>query len=660
MGWRLGGKGASGRNAEFGQRIEEHGVHIWFGFYDNAFDLMQKAYAALKRAPGSPLATWDEAFKPQEFIALTENINNQWRIWPVQTPKKDGVPGAGNEEITLHQIISTLKAWIDQWLDEVHEHLNASSPDRLSFVGEIVHAAELAARFLSNYLPDTLNVQDVTHRDLLAESLASMRVALLSRIEHVLDSDDKLRRLFICIDLAVTSIVGMVIDGVLIQGFDVINDIEFSAWLRKHGANEKYTVKSAPVVGFYDLVFAYDEGDYTRPNIEAGTMLRGILRIAICYHGSLMWKMQAGMGDVVFTPIYQVLRDLGVKFKFFHKIEELIPDGDSIGEIVLTEQVQLTSGTGYDPLVSVKGLDCWPSVPNYAQIDPIQADLLKDNDINLESNWSNWNDVYKAKTGKDLPVKRLRRGVDFDKIVYGLSVASLSQVCKQLLPLSPALQNTADKVKAVATQAYQVWLTQDISQLGWTDMGEGNQEPVLSSFTEPFDTWAPMDQVLEREDWPAGKVPKNISYFCSALPMKDYPAPSDIGFPGRCKDVAKQGALNQLSQQIGALWPKGAGAGHFDWQALLDPAGGAGAARFDSQYWRANVDPSERYVMSVVGSTQYRPRSDGSGFANLYLAGDWIRTGLNAGCVEAAVMSGMQASRAISGYPVVIKGECDL
>jgi len=36
LGWRLGGKGASGRNAAAGNRIEEHGLHIWFGFYDNA------------------------------------------------------------------------------------------------------------------------------------------------------------------------------------------------------------------------------------------------------------------------------------------------------------------------------------------------------------------------------------------------------------------------------------------------------------------------------------------------------------------------------------------------------------------------------------------------------------------------------------------------
>jgi uncharacterized protein with NAD-binding domain and iron-sulfur cluster len=52
-------------------------------------------------------------------------------------------------------------------------------------------------------------------------------------------------------------------------------------------------------------------------------------------------------------------------------------------------------------------------------------------------------------------------------------------------------------------------------------------------------------------------------------------------------------------------------------------------------------------------------RTDQSGFSNLFLTGDWIKTGINAGCVEAAVMAGMQTSRAISGYPAVIEGEAD-
>ncbi|OBV38517.1 NAD(P)-binding protein [Janthinobacterium psychrotolerans] len=70
LGWRLGGKGASGRNAQQGQRIEEHGLHIWFGFYANAFSMIRRAYASLDRPAGSPLATWRDAFKQQDYVAL--------------------------------------------------------------------------------------------------------------------------------------------------------------------------------------------------------------------------------------------------------------------------------------------------------------------------------------------------------------------------------------------------------------------------------------------------------------------------------------------------------------------------------------------------------------------------------------------------------------
>lgn len=678
MGWRLGGKGASGRNASMGQRIEEHGLHIWFGFYDNAFDLMQKAYGALNRPPGAPLQTWHDAFKPQDFIALTEHIGGQWKVWPIQTPNKPGIPGHANEDITLWEIVSTLRAWIQQWLGHAHVHLKAKTdgdapnPGGLAawveglveevedMTGIAGTAARAAIRYLAEQVPELLDAEDHDQHGVLAQALHVMRNAFFNTIEHLLEEDDTLRRLFICIDLAVTSIVGMVTDGVLSKGFDAINDTEFMDWLRQHGANEQFTVHSAPVVGLYDLVFAYEDGDDKRPNIEAGTMLRGIMRLAICYHGGLMWKMQAGMGDTVFTPIYQALQQRGVQFKFFHQVDHLVPDGQHIGEVVLTEQVKLAPGcAAYQPLVSVKGLDCWPSEPDHGQLDPTYSALLKKNAINLESSWSNWASIYQGNTQKELEVIRLKRGIDFDSIVYGLSVASLPHVCSQLLPQSPALKNAAEKIKSVATQAYQVWLTRDVPALGWKAFGDGNAQPVLSGFTEPFDTWAPMDQLLAQEDWPTGHEPLNVSYFCSVLPVKGYPPFTDTQFPAQCKASVKQGAMNQLDQQIHALWPTVGSPGKFDWQVLLDPKAGVGSARFDAQYWRANVDPSERYVLSVVGSTQYRPQSDGSGFNNLYLAGDWVKTGLNAGCVEAAVMGGMQASRAISGFPKTIKGETD-
>jgi uncharacterized protein with NAD-binding domain and iron-sulfur cluster len=62
-----------------------------------------------------------------------------------------------------------------------------------------------------------------------------------------------------------------------------------------------------------------------------------------------------------------------------------------------------------------------------------------------------------------------------------------------------------------------------------------------------------------------------------------------------------------------------------------------------------NIDPSDRYVQSLPGSDQYRLRPDESGYDNLVLAGDWTDCGMNAGCIEAAVMSGLQAANAVLG-----------
>ncbi len=678
MGWRLGGKGASGRNAEYGQRIEEHGLHIWFGFYENAFATMQKAYGLLQRPPGAPLQTWQDAFKPQHFVALTEYFDNQWKIWPVDTPLKPGVPGTASEAITLWEIVVTIYEWVKKLFGELRErHLGkdvAVSPPgkhddwlhrlagaarrEVNAIATDVAVVVTTLEAVVKQLPKAIEQHAEGQHALLLAALRGIKQWLEKEIVHQLDKDDNLRRLFIELDLAITSLAGMIEDGVLTQGFDVINDIDFYDWLAKHGANQTYTVHSAPVRGFYDLVFAYENGDYAKPNIEAGTMLRGMLKVAFAYQGGMMWKMQAGMGDTVFTPLYQVLKQRGVKFKFFHKVEELVPDGDTVGEIRLTKQVSLLSADdGYDPLVDVKGLACWPSEPNYGQITPDEAKLIQANDVNLESHWSNWPKLYQETFGKALPTVTLKHGIDFDQVVFGISIGSLPHLCPKLLAQSPALKTTSEKVKTVVTEAYQVWLNKDVKQLGWSNWPADGQEPVLSGFTEPFDTWAPMDQLLPREDWPASLTPKNVSYFCSAMPMSDFPPPTDYSFPLTCATRVKQDALNQLSHQVYALWPNAGSKSSFQWSWLVAPPERSGEQRFDSQFWRANIDPSERYVLSVVGSSRYRLATNGSGFKNLYLTGDWINTGLNAGCVEAAAMAGMQASRAISGYPAVIKGE---
>ncbi|GAB2844281.1 NAD(P)-binding protein [Pseudoduganella ginsengisoli] len=679
QGWRLGGKGASGRNAELGQRIEEHGLHIWFGFYANAFKMIREAYAALDRPPGSPLATWEDAFKQHDYVALSEDVNGERRNWSIVFPPLPGEPGTGTEEITLWQMAVAMIAWIEQWLKQLRDIASdleeKHAPEHASGIGgwlrrladevtddiadlaqDVAVAAGALAALVANLSPDSATHSQSEH-DMLAGTLGGIRQWVHARYREKIIGNDDLRRMFICLDLGITVMKGMFEDGVFRHGFDVINDIDFRDWLRKHGGDEEYCVNSAPVWGFYDLVFAYENGDFGKPNVEAGTILRSMMRIGLAYKGGIMFKMQAGMGDTIFTPLYEVLKARGVKFKFFHKVDELVPDGDTIASIRMTRQVELAHGD-YQPLVDVKGLACWPSAPLYGQIDPAQAALLQQQNVNLESYWTNWDELYREAFGQPLPSVTLKKGVDFDQVVFGISIGSLPALCPQLLAKSAKLRTASEKVQTVATQAYQVWLNKDLAQMGWTHQPQG-QQPVLSGFTEPYDTWAPMDQLLCREAWPPAIDPKNVSYFCSALPVASYPPPSDHAFPDTMKAVAKEGAVGQLRNSIAWLWPSAGPSGAFPWNWLVDPAEGTGEARFDAQYWRANVDPSERYVMSVVNSTKYRLATDESGFDNLFLTGDWIKTGLNAGCVEAAVMAGMQTSRAMTGYPQVIQGEKD-
>jgi uncharacterized protein with NAD-binding domain and iron-sulfur cluster len=59
-------------------------------------------------------------------------------------------------------------------------------------------------------------------------------------------------------------------------------------------------------------------------------------------------------------------------------------------------------------------------------------------------------------------------------------------------------------------------------------------------------------------------------------------------------------------------------------------------------------------VLSQPGATELRFGQAESGVKALLLTGDWTRTDMNCGCVEAATSSGMLAARAISNEPASI------
>jgi uncharacterized protein with NAD-binding domain and iron-sulfur cluster len=93
LGWRLGGKGASGRGAS--DRIEEHGLHLWMGFYENAFRLMRECYAEANRDPTvCRMADWRDAFVPDNFNAVADHSpSGTWLPWKVNFPPLPGLPG---------------------------------------------------------------------------------------------------------------------------------------------------------------------------------------------------------------------------------------------------------------------------------------------------------------------------------------------------------------------------------------------------------------------------------------------------------------------------------------------------------------------------------------------------------------------------------------
>jgi uncharacterized protein with NAD-binding domain and iron-sulfur cluster len=95
VGWRLGGKGASGRGGP-ASRIEEHGLHLWMGFYENAFRLMRECYEELGRDPRTcPIATWRDAFSPAPYVGVAEQgPDGRWVSWAAHLPPVEGLPGS--------------------------------------------------------------------------------------------------------------------------------------------------------------------------------------------------------------------------------------------------------------------------------------------------------------------------------------------------------------------------------------------------------------------------------------------------------------------------------------------------------------------------------------------------------------------------------------
>ncbi len=688
LGWRLGGKGASGRNRDIGDRIEEHGLHIWMGFYENAFSVMRDAYKEMNRPHSVPLATLDEAFKKQSYIVLDEQLVNgtgPWYPWTFDFPTNTDKPGTGGLLPSPLAYAEILIGWIFKlWSVALFDDPKTPEvEDALSFLPDFIegHVRD-ALSGVQQEIGGILGKVGMPHGQLRPDKVLLERIVALSKglgssrilpgshsilaalIRAFMDvcwvilrgkvfSDINVHKLWVGLNLAGSAAAGILSDDVFTKGWDSIDDLDLRAWLAKYGANQ-VTLDSAPLRGIYDLVFGYVSGQVKDGRFAAGTAMRGIMRMLFTYKGAIFFKMQAGMGDTVFTPLYEVLKKRGVTFKFFHRVKnlKLSPDKNIVDEIELVKQVDLKDeALGYDPLFTTPdGLPCWPSDPNYDQI--VKGDKLKASGINLESSW--------AETWEDEKPKTLKMGVDYDQIVLGISIGAFPFICKELIDAKAPFKRMVNTVLTNETAGIQLWFKPDLAGLGWKVPPSISERPVLGSFVEPIDTWADMSQLLPRETWPPSHEPHNVAYLCGPYAeTKPTPPFSDHGYPDRELLKLRTMAVDFLNQDSRFLWPDVNTTTSFNFDELIDLKDRSGEARIDGQYLRVNIDPSERYVLSVPNSTQNRLRADDSGFVNVFLSGDWTANGFNAGCIEAATMGGMFASRAICGLPAFIIGEED-
>jgi uncharacterized protein with NAD-binding domain and iron-sulfur cluster len=290
----------------------------------------------------------------------------------------------------------------------------------------------------------------------------------------------------------------------------------------------------------------------------------------------------------------------------------------------------------------------------------VQGEALARGDHDLESWWTPWQPVGH---------RTLEAGRDFDRVVFAISLGAVRHICPELLEARESWRNMVKAMPTVLTQAAQLWFKRSSADMGGDTGASSPYDTLLTAtYFTPINGVADLTHLLKWEKWPADQQPKSLWYLCGMMsehrPQPDF---SDHDYPQRMHDRVRYQMVQYLEACTGPLLPKATSDAYMppgdpvslDFSLLVDTRDPAstpenlrtGEMRIDSQFLRANIDPTERYVTSPPGSGKHRLKAWDTGFDNLVVAGDWAYTGVNFGCVEGTITSGLLASHAISGFP---------
>lgn len=612
----LGGKGASRRNSKVVEhRIEEHGLHVWFGSYDNAFALLAKCHAYLEHEAkkhdyvrwSSSLRDIEEGFRPCSRIGLMDHDGASWLPWVADFPED-----------------STMRPW-----DTREPGENVGTPSEL-----VMRALRLAEAFLYSLggrsiagvkpksvfldiedvpipiqIPPTTPLSKIFDRFVSAPEAATAGAAALSRVLQILARlsselrnrldepvrrHSALRRGWQLVDLLLAAVRGLIDDGVVSMGdFSLIDGLDLRAWLLLHGASEESVSCGLLKVLAYDLPFAYQAGDPEKPLISASVGIYGLFRILLTYRGAVMWKLNAGMGEIVFAPIYEALVRRGVEFHFGFEVERihLSKQRDRATRISFVQQPSYTLEEQLSVLPVPTG--------------PLAGDL-----------------PYWAPAPRDGEVPTNIVLHQHDMVVYGLPVATI----QRMIPDAPERwQQCGETLGTVATACLQLWLNAPVTHYApWA-----SSDITVGAYTEPFDTWADMHTLAGEKYGLYERAVRSVAYFCNV-------APDEL----TQKDELTKAVDRFLRDDIAALWPA------YRPEMVVD------------RFQKLNNDASSRYTLSLPGTLRARLSPHDSSIRNVRPVGDWTRNCISAGCVESAVISGMLAATQLRpDYPLPIFGE---
>ena len=562
----LGGKGASWRNRQRGDRIEEHGLHVIFGFYHNFIRQLREVYEAADRPAEVGPSSFDEAFTPQDVVVFHDGDHS----YPVRFPRTPEAYGSGPKSLTQQvQFLLMLGQW---------------------FFGK-----GFAGLFKHTLLPGGNRVVKE-----IAVSVATLAKGV---------ADDIL--------------VGR-------KTWEELDRLDFREWMESHKVVPGFDIANSAIMQVpYDGVFAYEGWDQSRPRLSAGMAARGLLKLATDYQRSVFYEMNAGMGEAVFAPMFEVLRARGVKVEFFAHVDEARMTGTSVEEVVYSRQAEVLAGAeGYDPLETVRGIRCWRQHPDPAQLEPESPALAEDPN----------HDSSHRRIGEAIT---LRAGADFDWVVCALPAPITARVFRSA-PAGSALRTVGD-IPTVATLHLQTW---------WSDhprtLGENWQATLLGGFPHPLNSLQENSRLLAVEGWPLDG-PKTLLY-CSGPFGEGWDVDSeDPADRERAGVAARASARAFAGSHLPRIYPGAAepGSGQLDMGRLHCPW--TPEDPLADQFLSVNIDRSSRYVLPSPGTLRARPEPEGEPASNLRLAGDWTKNGIDIPCMEGACASGIRAAASIRG-----------